>query len=254
MISDYQRYKYEKHCIQEAIFEAKFSTENFGMAVPGLCYEKVRHEFPETNDLKTITVTLGAAPPDTPPIVQQAPIMQMWNDKRTECLQLGPGIISANILNYSYQGWDSFTHTIDLLLKSYLQSTHPQSTKRVGLRYINRFIFPETNVILSDYFNLNINLPTVVSNINAFDLNVINNYNYEGYEITTKLRFSSDALKPDEQGVASILDIDSFVINKISVDYQEIMKITKLCHEYLKAVFEGTLQDKTRALLGGVKI
>jgi uncharacterized protein (TIGR04255 family) len=139
-------------------------------------------------------------------------------------------------------------------LNSYLQSTHPQSTKRVGLRYINRFIFPEKNIVLSDYFNLNINLPTVVSNINAFDLNVINNYNYEGYEITAKLRFSSDALKPDEQGVAFILDIDSFVINKIPVEYQDIMKITHLCHEYLKAVFEGTLQDKTRMLLGGVKI
>lgn len=232
MIPDYPRYRYEKHCIQEAIFEAKFSIEHFDNTVPGLFYEKVRHEFPEKNDLKTITVTLGSSPSDTPPI--QAPIMQTWNDKRTTCLQLGPGIISANILNYSYQGWENFTYNVDMLLKNYLQSTHPQVTKRVGLRYINRFIFPEKNIVLSDYFNLNINLPDVVRNMNAFDLNIINNYNSKDYEITTKLRFSSDALKPDEQGVALILDIDSFVINNIPVDYQEIMRITNLCH-----VFKG---------------
>lgn len=254
MIHDYQHYRYDKHRIQEVIFEAKFSTENFDSTVPGRFYEKVSAEFPAKNDLKTITVSLGTAPPDTPPIAPQAPIMQTWNDKRTECLQLGPGIIAANILNYSYQGWESFKQTIDLLLNSYLQCTQPQSAKRIGLRYINRFVFPEKTIDLSNYFNLKFTLPQIVSNVSAFELNLINNYNHEGYDITTRIKFSSDALRLEEHGVAFILDIDSFVIDKIPVEHDGILHISELCHEYLKAVFEGTLMEKTRILLGGIKL
>ena len=161
MIPDYQRYRYEKHRIQEAIFEAKFSTENFDSTVPGLFYEKVRHEFPAKNDLKNIIISLGTSPmpPDAPPIIPQSPTMQMWDDKRTKCLQLGAGIISANILNYNYQGWDNFKQIVNLLVTSYFQSTQPQSTKRLGVRYINRFVFPEEKITISDYFNLNISSP-----------------------------------------------------------------------------------------------
>lgn len=254
MIPDYQLYRYEKHRIQEAIFEAKFSTENFDSTVPGQFYERVRHEFPEKNDLKNIIVSIGTAPPDSAPIIAQAPTIQTWNDKRTKCLQLGAGVISANILDYSYQGWESFKKTIDLLLNSYFQCTQPHSSKRVGVRYINRFVFPEENIMFSEYFNLNVSLPTLLKTINAFDLNLINSIPYEGHNITMKIRFSSDTLRPDEQGVAFILDIDSFVINTIPVDYAGILQIAGLCHDYLKAVFESTLQDKTRMFLGGVKI
>lgn len=246
----FQRYKYEKAPVQEAIFEAKFSCEDFDTALPGQFYEKVRSEFPEKNDLKAVMVTIGTASPleDNQPSSLQTPLLQAWNAERSSCLQIGPGIIAANSLKY--QEWESFTPAIKLLLNSYFEYAKPEISKRIGIRYINRFVIPENNVNLSEYFSIGISLPNTLVDSSAFDITLLKSTQFNNYEITTKLRFASDFLKLGENGVVFLLDIDSFVVKNIPTDPKCILQIADFCHDYLENVFESILHDKTRNLLG----
>lgn len=247
----YPRYKYQNPPLQEAIFEAKFSYENFDSTLPGQFYEKVRSQFPEKNDLKVITVTLGTAHPSIQQRNPQGPVIQAWNPERTSCLQFGPGIIAANLLKY--KGWELFIPSISLILKSYFDCAYPKAAKRIGLRYINRILIPENNVKISDYFQMDISFPDTLLNPHAFDITLIKETVFNQLEITTKVRFASDSLKPGEKGVAFLLDIDSFVTNNIPLEPKGILQITDSCHGCLEEVFESALQDKTRNIFGGVK-
>lgn len=245
------RYQYKKAPLQEAIFEAKFSYENFDSALPGQFYEKVKTSFPDKNDLNVITIVVGttSSQTDVQPTYPQIPLMQAWNAERSGCLQIGPGIITAN--EKKYQSWEKFTQSIKLLLNSYFDCIRPVIAKKIGIRCINRFLIPTDNVKLSDYFNIGLALPELLSGSSSFDITLTKESSYDTYDLITKIRFTTDPLKLGEAGVAFILDIDSFIVNNIPTDSKGILSIATLCHHHMKDLFESILNDKTRSLLEG---
>ncbi len=248
----YQRYHYKRAPLQEAIFEARFSVESPDVTLPGQFFEKIRKKFPKKNDLNILTFTFGTTPSnikDAPQI--QVPVMQAWNEERTNCLQMGPGIVTANNKNYIH--WEDFTQSVQLLLNSYFECTVPLETKKVGFRCINRFLIPEDNVVLTDYFRIGLTLPDTLLSSRAFEITLVKEVSHDGSDITTRIKFISDTLKPSETGIAFILDIESFVTQNINTNPKDILKTASSCHEYLKEVFESTLQSKLRNLLEGVK-
>ena len=248
----YQRYQYKKAPLQEAIFEAKFSNENLDIALPGQFFEKIREKFPKKNDLNIITVAIGISPSKVSekPFIQ-APVMQAWNEERTSCLQIGPGIIAANDMKYLH--WQDFTQSIELLLKSYFECAKPLETKKVGFRCINRFLIPESSVAISDYFCLGLSLPNTLHGSKGFDVTLLKESSYDCHEIIAKIRFASDSLLPNEDGVAFILDIESFAVKDVDANPKDILKVASSCHDHLKEIFESFLQNKMRMLLGGVQ-
>jgi uncharacterized protein (TIGR04255 family) len=249
----HQRYRYKKAPLQEAIFEAKFSNEKLDVTLPGQFFEKVRNKFPQKNNLEIITITIGTKPAqikESPPV--QAPVMQAWNEERTRCLQIGPGIVTAN--DKKYLDWEDFTQSIELLLKSYFECTQPIETKKVGFRCINRFVIPEINVIVSDYFRIGLALPNSLQGSKGFDVTFLKDTDYNGHEVSAKIRFTSESLKSDEYGVAFILDIECFTLSNVSTNKQNILEQASCCHFYLKEIFESLLQDKVRILMEGVKV
>lgn len=251
----YKRYQYDKAPLLEAIFEAKFSIESFDSAQPGQFFEKIRNKYPQKNDLSIITFTVGTAANVSPSQLKdssliQAPVLQAWNEERTSCLQIGPGIIAAN--EKKYVDWENFTPSVRLLLKSYFECAKPIETKKVGFRCINRFLIPEDNVVLTDYFKMGLALPNTLLGSKGFDITVLKDDSYKNFDLTARVRFASDSLRTDEKGVAVILDIDSFVTKNINTKQNSILETTTACHDYLKQIFESVLQNKTRHLIGGV--
>lgn len=248
----YQRYQYKNAPLQEVIIEAKFSNENYDVALPGRFFEKIRTKFPQKNDLKAITFLIGTSPPpNTEPPLMQAPIMQAWDDTRTSCLQIGPGIIAAN--ETKYLDWETFTDSIKVLLKGYFDCVQPLKTQKIGFRCINRFVIPEENVIISDYFRIGLALPNELQGSEGFGINLLKKILDENLEISIIVRFASDSLKDNESGFAFILDIDSFVTKDVGTNSKIILETASHCHDSLKYVFESILQDKMRVLLGGIR-
>lgn len=246
----YQRFLYKKAPLQEAIFEARFSLENFDVTLPGQIYEKIRKKFPKKNDLNIITVAVGTTPSHIkdPPLIQ-APIMQAWNEERTSCLQIGPGIVAAN--DNKYLDWKGFSESIELLLKSYFDYAKPCETRKVGFRCINRFLIPTNDVTITDYFRFGLALPDTLFGSNGFEVTLLKEFMHDGCDITARIKFASDSLKPNENGVAFLLDIESFTTQNINTNPSDILSKASSCHDLLKIIFESILQDKIRTLLDG---
>jgi len=239
----YQRYIYEKAPLQEAIFEANFATDVVDdVTLPGLFFEKIAHDFPQKNNVNVI----GTRPLNKEEL-KNIPVVQAWNEARTRCLQFGPEIIAAN--DTAYTGWENFVPMVNLLLKSYFECVNPLIAKKVGFRCINRFVIPHTNVIIPDYFRINLALSPTLQGSAGFNINLLKQATFNETKINAQVRFASDLLKPNESGFAFILDIDAFTLNELTNDPKTLLKKAADCHEFLKRIFEDLLQDKTRALL-----
>ncbi len=242
------RRKYKKPAIQEAIFEVKFDYAGFDSAIPGQFFEKVRQLYPKKQDIKHISVFLGASH-NTPPI--QAPSIQACKEDGTELLQVGPGIVVANCLRYT--SWENFSETIYAAINAYIDLAKPSNVTRVATRYINSFLIPEEKINLSDYFCLGFQIPSSLSNLKGLDLTLLNeietdkNQCDQNFEIRTK--FMTDALKPGEIGNRFILDIDCYTTTEISPVQNKILSLATQAHNILSSVFETIITEKLRYLM-----
>ena len=161
--------KYKKPPIQEAIFEVKFASDNFDSAVPGQIFEKIKKNYPVKKDVQLITISVG--PKSSQP---QGPMMQAWKEDSSEVVQIGQGFISVNKLKY--QDWHSFIPAIKQTMDAYIVNAQPNLIDRLGVRYINRFVIPQQNILLSDYFKLAIQIPETLQNLQGFDLTFIHKF------------------------------------------------------------------------------
>lgn len=243
----YKRYHYDKAPLQEVIFEARFLDEGYDLTLPGRFFDRISMKFPQKKEIQNNTVIISSYPLTSPPIIQ-APVIQAWNENHKSCLQIGPGIISAN--DISYLNWERFSDNINILLDGYFDCASPSIAQRIGYRCINRFLIPSENMVLSDYFRLGCALPNELINPLGLGFNIFKEYNFKNRKIAIILKFYSDTLREDEKGVAFLLDIDSFTTEEITVEKQAILRAASDCHDLEKIIFESLLQDKTRALMG----
>lgn len=249
----YKRFKYRRPPIVEAIFEVKFTDDNFDSAVPGQIYEKICNKFPKKKDLKKIILSIGgpARHSQTPPDFR-TPHMQAWNQLDNQCLQVGPGIIAAN--DCSYESWELFLPAIQMIVNSYIEVVSPQEAQSVGLRFINRILIPEDTVLISNFFKVGIVTPPIMSNAHSFDVTLSLKKDIKEFKTLTKVRFASDALKNGESGVAFILDLDVQISNIISADITKITEAALAAHNHIGAIFEDLILPSTRKILGGQEI
>jgi uncharacterized protein (TIGR04255 family) len=120
---------------------------------------------------------------------------------------------------------------------------------KIGFRCINRIVIPQANVIIPEYFRINLALPTTLQGSTGFNIELFQQGSINDTNINAKVRFSSDVLQGDESGFAFILDIDAFTSNALGNDPEVLLTKAWDCHEFLKRIFEDLLQDTTRSLL-----
>jgi uncharacterized protein (TIGR04255 family) len=253
MIKPMLRRKYKKPAIQEAIFEAKFTydSDNFGVTTPGEIFEKIKVNYPKKQNIKHIPIFLDN-PDNTqqPPFLIQAPLIQAKKADDSELLQLGPGIAVANRLKYT--SWEDFIPGIQTILDAYICTAQPNAVTRIGTRYINCFLIPQSAHI-TDYFNLGIQIPTTLSNLEGFDLTFVNKIKSVDDQSTPnfniRTRFFTDTLMPGETGNKLILDIDCYVTKEFTPDAKKMIYLATQAHDMLETIFENIITDKTRNLM-----
>jgi uncharacterized protein (TIGR04255 family) len=243
--------KYKTPAVREAIFEAKFNYDSFDSAVPGQIFERIKENYPDKEDIKHELVFFErdrTNPPTTTPLIQ-APLMRARRKDNSELLQFGPGIALAN--RFKYSTWDEFVPTIETIVKAYIDSAHPQTITRVGMRYVNSFLTPEETII-PDYFKVDIQLPDNLKNLDGFNLILTNSIEANENQESTfqaRTRFLTDALRPEEKGNRFILDIDCYVSLNRTPDIEHIISLATQAHYILGDIFENLITDKTRALM-----
>ncbi|WP_131794014.1 TIGR04255 family protein [Fluoribacter gormanii] len=239
--------RYLKPAIQEAIFEARFSIDNYDSTTPGQIYNIIKREYPQKADIYPSPVFIiqrGQNPK------AQVPIFQAKSLAETELVQIGAGIVTAN--HIQYVSWDQFSKTIEKILGAYVETTHPELIQRIGVRYINSFYINEESFNLNDYFNLGLVLPGSLRDLQGFELTVLNapNRNYSPFNIQSRTRFFTDSLRTAEVGSRFILDIDCFIENSPELQNKDILKRAEEAHDYLEFIFESIITDKIRQLMG----
>ncbi|WP_115712811.1 TIGR04255 family protein [Legionella sainthelensi] len=236
--------RYKKNFIQEAIFEAKFGGYNFDNTSTGLIYNSVRENYPEKEDIKLpeFLETSGAN-------LEFIPRSRFKKSDLSELIQIAPGQVATNNLKYS--NWDNFSLGIHNALKSYISIAEPKLCKRIGTRFINRFVIHDKEVNISDYFNLSVTAPIeMIKNINSFDLTLLSNFKLgeSNFRVITKL--CTDSARHNEEGYFIILDIDCYCEETIIPSINKMVSVANTCHEQLEKIFEAIITDNIRSMMG----
>ncbi|HDV6632354.1 TPA: TIGR04255 family protein [Legionella pneumophila] len=244
--------RYKNPSIQEAIFEAKFKHIDFDYATLGQIFDLLKENYPNKQDIKHIPILVDRAGnlSSVPSSLQvQAPQMRAIKLDNSELIQIGPGIVTANKLKYV--SWEDFTAAISIALQSYISIVRPEISTRIATRYINSFYIPESTVNISEYFNLSLQIPNNLSDVQAFNLTLLNKFKVAEYdsEFEIRTKFLSDTLREGEIGNRFILDMDCYITHNVAPIIDKMILIARKAHDLLEDVFESIITDKTRLLM-----
>ena len=245
-----KEYAYERTPIQEAVFEMRTSVDNWDVALPGRFYEQVKKKFPIKQDIQRISVLVGSPGTNSPQI--QAPVMQVWNKNKTQLLQIGPGVATANYLKYV--SWIEFRPAIEELVRGYLELAGPSSMTRLSTRYINRIVFDEPEIELGKYFNFGVNIPQPIRKLSGFHFTFFNQEDISnGLQQHTRTTFfavpSENQSEPDHNAI--ILDIDSYFLGTMEATSTTLLTAADGLHTSVGNIFESFITDELRKKLGG---
>lgn len=245
---------YKRPAIQEAIFEAKFDNiDNFDAAMPGQVYERIREKYPLKQDIKYHIFSLGVANENFSAPKIQNPLLQAKKEDGSELVQVGPGIAVANRIKYS--SWEDFTFAIKTILDAYISITEPLVITRLGVRYINSFIVPKNNIKITDYFNVGVQIPSILDKLEAFDwafVNLCKSRNQNDFKLKTRLFTAS--LLPNEDSNKFLLDLDCYTELSDIPRTEKIISLATQAHdEIISKVFEEIITDSTRELMEVIK-
>ncbi len=244
------RYIYKNCPIVEAIIEVRFSPDGWDSTVPLRIYENVREKFPEKRDIQQLSIFIGSpagGPPPPPPPISQAPTMQLWNIDKSQLLQLGPGLATANSLKYTT--FPDFLPSVKMVINQYLEVAKPSKVMRIATRYINRFQFAEEELNLEKYFKFGMMLPKPITDLEGFDLTFL----CKGPALVAEGDKKIRTRFATEQTSDVILDIDCYADGEIPPDPTNLLDAANKFHDHVEDVFESFLQDDLRTLLGATR-
>ena len=204
-----------------------------------------KQEYPNQQvvDEKTFEVQLAVDKVDTKSISVGHKLITRSADGKN-LAQLGPTFLAVNRLN-PYVGWgESFRDTILARLGEAQGVYALKEVERVGLRYINKIDFPETNLRWSEWFAVTLPVPGGLGNCGG-------NFQFHfeqqlAANIYAVINFLSLPKRVDSGRTSVILDIDVSWQGKENLN--AISAVLERVHEPHHILFEGYLLDKTRDL------
>lgn len=175
-------------------------------------------------------------------------MMQLWNVDKSQLLQLGPGLATANSLKYTT--FADFLPSIKIIIAQYLEVAKPKNVIRIGTRYINRFQFSEEELNLEKYFKFGLMLPEPITDLEGFDLTFLCKAPALVAEGDKKVRTRFAT----EQTSDVILDIDCYADGEMPADENFLLNAATKFHDHVEEVFESFLQGDLRSVLGAIQV
>jgi uncharacterized protein (TIGR04255 family) len=237
--------KYQRPPIQEAVCEIRFS-----MPSP-LIKEEIERiqstwtpEYPIQQMVAEQSVELHLAVDrvDTKSTSVGNKLITRSSDGKN-LAQLGSNFLAVNRLN-PYVGWEeSFRDTILARINEVQRVYTLKEMERVGLRYINKIDFPESNLCWTDWFVMALPVPGGLGERGgSFQFHFERQLDSNVRAVINFLSLPS----PPDSGTSVILDIDVFCYAKQNIS--AIRAVLEEIHEPHHMLFEGYLLDKTREL------
>ena len=180
--------------------------------------------------------------------------VQLANAAGTRLVGVGDNALRVHMLK-PYQdkeargpvGWDEFRPRIVRALEAYWQVAEPEGVHRVGVRYVNKIVVPETRVRIEDYLPYALPevevLPDTVSNF-------VTRVEYT-YEDGVRLILSQGTVASPLDHAAMLLDIDC--IHDVGlVGRSRALEIADELRTRERNAFEAVITDGARRLFDAI--
>lgn len=130
----------------EALCEFRFDeSSTWDWTIPGQLYDRIKGEFPERSEAKSLELKIFPAEPATTQTVPER--VQLKKSDNSAIVQIGPNLLAINQLE-PYSDWNLFRELIISIYNEYRDVAIPNGLQRIGLRYINKLEYacPDTDI------------------------------------------------------------------------------------------------------------
>lgn len=242
-----ERRVYERPPILEAACDVRFrSTEEWDLSTPAQLYEALARDYsskPTQSFGAQLAISEGPSGPAIS-VQPQAPTLELTDATGSRSVAFSPESIVVRS-RVPYEGWESFRGRISQAIVTYGSIASLGAATRIGIRYVNQFIFDGLSVGLGKYFTK----PPAASDVKSLQMVGFSSRSESiipdgGFRVVQNYQ---SALSNEGQP-AVILDIDA------SRDWDndgpaiEWMKEIDALRDLERDVFESLITDEARRL------
>lgn len=235
--------KYRNDPIVEAVCEFRLTQDTpWDLTIPGLFYEKVKHEFPHREQRVVQEIDFVQEPQGFQQRVRTTERVLLFTENQKVLIQLGPRLLVVNALK-PYPTWQGFKPRIEMAWNHLRDVVEVRDLERIGLRYINRVELPAQAVELEEYFEF---YPFIGKRLPQHMVSFIARVEFPYADDRDQCRVQlTPALGGGEKSVV-ILDIDYFLAHPRAVAVSDALQWVEEAHSKVEEVFEGCITDRLR--------
>jgi uncharacterized protein (TIGR04255 family) len=215
--------------------------------VPGQFYDQIKEDFPikrqrENQEAQVVLSTAGEA---SAGVKRLPPWMQFVTADESRLIQIGQDVLVVNQLR-PYPHFEEWEPRIYSSLDTYRKFANPKGIARLGLRYINRVVIPQTQIRMEDYFTVYPQLPKAMGDMHGRFMIRVDLPSQQGNHGVLITFGSAPAENAGE--IAHLLDLYDIFKPENSLAFDAVDGQIKLAHQNIEAAFEGSITDKLRSL------
>ena len=238
--------KYKKPPVQEALCEIFFSGQEWDDTVPGSFYGDIKDNYPTKTQLKHLGIELNLGQKErTTRFHEKDDRIQFRKPDGSQIIQLGPEMLVVNQLR-PYPRFETWLPVLKDKFNLYSKYAKPKNVEKIGIRYINRIVIPQSEIKMEHYFDIYPNLPKALGDKHGpFMIRMEMPTKFEKHRLI--ITFAS---APSEQPntTAFALDLyDTFAV-QLPPNIDEVTKVAKEGHDNIVLAFENCIRDPLREI------
>lgn len=247
-----QHRRYKNPPIEEALCEFRFeSGQDWDPTIPGKLHVELAEEYSgKPQEQRAMGLEWNAQERQLNYNEGLAKVQLVTDDGR-RMVGVGPDVLSVHVLRPYHNphfldnsGWGEFKQRIGRALDAYWKVVRPAGVYRVGIRYINKIIIPQSVVAIGEYFRCALpqvgGLPTCLTAS-------VSRAEYI-YPDDIRLILTQGSIETPEDQYGYLLDIDLIGERREPVSQDEAMTQASDLRTREREVFESVITDKAREL------
>jgi uncharacterized protein (TIGR04255 family) len=234
--------QYRKASIVEAVCEFRLPNETpWDLTIPGLIYEKLKNDFPQRQPVSTQSIEIVSTGSETHQKLRNEDQIQLSSSGGEAFIRIGERVLNISVRE-PYPGWERMKETIAKAFEALKEVIELSSINRIGVRYINRFIIPKSELNTGDYFTYK---PTWQYKNKANSLMARCTFSFdEGKEACTAI--ISDIATGTENQSGFVLDFDYYNVQTNPIPSDKAFEWIEKAHTNIEILFEESITDLTR--------
>ena len=126
----------------EAVCEFRFHDDTpWDWSIPGRLYDRIERGFPVREEIRAVPAPAGGGPNQAGPVTVTR--LRFKTQDGSRIVQCGPRLLAMNQLA-NYTAWEDFRAFVVEMFQTHWKLLDDPRLARVGLRYINRIDFSQT--------------------------------------------------------------------------------------------------------------